>query len=147
VGVLGAGHVTDRFGVPRQLEALGVQDVAVLLPWEHAEDCEALRADVADAVFGLDATPEAPGRKPRLGVRISRDEGGVRVLEVMQDSVAAAARIEKDDVIFEAAGSAVAETGDLIAVVQRQAPGTWLPLKLRRAGESLEIIAKFPSGT
>jgi uncharacterized iron-regulated protein len=147
VGVLGAGHVQDRFGVPHQLDALGVTDVAVLLPWDHGQDCGALNVGLADAVFGLDPTPVTAPPKPRLGIRISSSEGGVRVVEVMQDSVAAAARIEQEDVIYEAAGIAVAAPADLIAVVQRQAPGTWLPLKVRRAGASLEIIAKFPSET
>ena len=34
---------------------------------------------------------------------------------------------------------------DLIQIVQRQAPGTWLPLKVRRSGEDIEIVAKFPT--
>jgi len=29
--------------------------------------------------------------------------------------------------------------------VQRQAPGTWLPLKVKRGSETLELIAKFPA--
>ena len=32
----------------------------------------------------------------------------------------------------------------VIAVVQRQAPGTWLPIKVKRGGETLDLVAKFP---
>ena len=33
---------------------------------------------------------------------------------------------------------------DLIGVVQRQSPGTWLPLVLKRDGKTVETVAKFP---
>jgi len=34
---------------------------------------------------------------------------------------------------------------DLMEVVARQAPGTWLPLSIRRDGQEIDIIAKFPT--
>ena len=34
---------------------------------------------------------------------------------------------------------------DIIGIVKRQAPGTWLPLKLKRGGDIIELIAKFPA--
>jgi S1-C subfamily serine protease len=34
---------------------------------------------------------------------------------------------------------------DLVEAVQRQAPGTWLPLKVRRGAETIELVAKFPA--
>ena len=34
---------------------------------------------------------------------------------------------------------------DVVAAVKRQAPGTWLPLKVKRGSEMIEIIAKFPA--
>jgi hypothetical protein len=34
--------------------------------------------------------------------------------------------------------------GEVVEIVQRQAPGTWLPLKVRRGDNTLELIAKFP---
>ena len=36
-------------------------------------------------------------------------------------------------------------TQDLIDIVQRQAPGTWLPLTVRRGEDSHEIVARFPT--
>ena len=150
VGIIGSGHLEHGDGVPRQLAQLGVSNVSVLLPWETSRDCARLTADLADAVFGLDpppaqASPHAARRqKPRLGVRIHDSEDGVRVVEVIDDSVAQTADIRADDVIATAAGLAVSRTGELIAIVQRQAPGTWLPLVIKRNGQQLEIIAKFP---
>jgi S1-C subfamily serine protease len=52
--------------------------------------------------------------------------------------------IEAGDVIVEAAGLPVAGGGDLIATVKRQSPGTWLPLKIRRAGATIDRVARFP---
>ena len=59
-------------------------------------------------------------------------------------SIAEAAGIRDGDVISEAAGVPLKEFTDLRTVVQRQAAGTWLPLKVKRQNETLEIIAKFP---
>lgn len=144
VGIIGQGHLRHGFGVPWQLADLGIGDVAVLLPYEASSDCTPPGADLADAVFGVDYKALAPARRPRLGVRIERGEDGVRVVEVLAESVAAEAGIRAGDVIVEAAAVTVVRPGDLFAKVTRQAPGTWLPLTVRRDGESIEIVARFP---
>ena len=147
IGVIGDGHLENRWGVPHQLAALGRDGVSVLLPWDRGRDCADLTNRLADAVFGLDppmvVESEAPWR-PRLGVMIKTVEGALRVLDVVEGSVAETAGIQTDDVIASAAGVALVEADELVAVIGRQAPGTWLPLVLDRNGESLDIIAKFP---
>ena len=32
----------------------------------------------------------------------------------------------------------------MVDAVQRQAPGTWLPLRVTRQSETVELVAKFP---
>ena len=66
------------------------------------------------------------------------------MLEVVGGSVAESAGIEAGDVIVTAAGLAMAGPDDLVAVIGRQAPGTWLPLVLDRDGATLDVVAKFP---
>jgi hypothetical protein len=34
---------------------------------------------------------------------------------------------------------------DLMEIVVRQPPGTWLPLSIRRGGQEIDVIAKFPA--
>jgi len=147
VGVLGTGHLERGFGVPHQLLDLGAEDHTVFIPVAPAESCEVYKEEVADALFiapgpveQADATP-----KPRLGVMIETAEGHVRVLQVVENSVAEAADIQDGDAILEAAGVALKDTADLIGIVQRQSPGTWLPLAIERDGEPMEIVAKFPA--
>lgn len=143
VGIIGSEHLRHRHGVPHQLADLGVADAAVLLPQDLGGDCALPPPDLADAVFLLDLPPAARPR-PRLGVLLSTLAEGVRVAEVMPGSVAQAAGMQVDDIVLRAAGLPVASGADLIAVVRRQAPGTWLPLELRRDGRTLEAVAKFP---
>lgn len=147
VGILGTGHLEQGFGVPFQLADLGADDNAVFLPVPPAESCEAYGGEVADALFVLPRYREtASGPSgPRLGVMIENAEERVRVLQVMDDSVAKAADIRDGDAILEAAGVALSDTAELISIVQRQSPGTWLPLSIERDGETLEIVAKFPA--
>ena len=152
VGIIGNGHLENGWGVPFQLAALGVADVTVLLPWDRGRDCDDLTGARADAVFVLDLPvidqagidlAEAPWR-PRLGVMLKTVEGALAVLEVVSGSVAENAGIEAGDVIVTAAGLAMAAPDDLVAVIGRQAPGTWLPLSLDRDGATMDVIAKFP---
>lgn len=70
---------------------------------------------------------------------------GVRIREVEPGSVADAAGLRAGDVVVEMAARPAREAGDLAAVVARQAPGTWLPLKVKRGAETLELVAKFPA--
>ena len=53
VGIMGRGHLERGAGVPRQLAALGVGHVQVLLPWDEERPCEELTPDLATAVFGI----------------------------------------------------------------------------------------------
>jgi uncharacterized iron-regulated protein len=49
VAIMGAGHLENRDGVPRQLSALGVSHVVVLLPGHDV--CAPLGAGYADAIY------------------------------------------------------------------------------------------------
>jgi uncharacterized iron-regulated protein len=144
IGIMGSGHLEGGLGVPYQLAALGVRDVAVLLPWDTTRECAALTPDLADAVFGIGPAVEAAGDRPRLGVTLAPADGaGARVAEVAPRSVAASAGLRPGDVIVEAAGTAVTTPADLRRVVDLQAPGTWLPLRVRRDGRDRQIVARF----
>ena len=145
VGIIGSGHLEYGFGVPHQLDDLGVEGAAVLLPHDQSAGCEALAPDLADAVFVVPPVAASERQRPRLGVMIETIEDRVRIIQVMDDSVAAATDVRAGDVVAEAAGVPLAATSELIEIVQRQAPGTWLPLTIERDGSSLDLVAKFPA--
>jgi hypothetical protein len=144
VGIVGRGHIESGYGIPHQLADLGIEAVEVLLPVDADIDCHAIPADLADALFVVE--PQALERQPRptLGVMIESGDNGVRVMEVVAGSVAEQAGLQAGDVIFRAAGFEVLTTGQLIEVIQRQAPGTWLPLQILRAKAEIELLARFP---
>ena len=131
VGIVGSGHLEYGHGIPHQLADLGVSDAAVLMPWETTRSCADLKTPegaIADVVFGIAAEKDAavPWR-PLLGVLIEDGEGGVRITRVIEHSVAAAAGLKAGDVVLDAAGAPTVRVADLIRIVRRQAPGTWLP--------------------
>ena len=150
VGIVGQGHLEYGYGIPHQLQALGIPDAAVLLAWDKERDCADLAGPggtpIAAAVFGIAPEEQEEGEphRPRLGIMVEPGEGGVKVGKVLPGSVAEAAGLKPDDVIVKAAGVAVAKPDDLIAIVRRQAPGTWLPLALRRGKETLDLVGRFP---
>ncbi len=145
VGIMGSGHMMNGFGVPHQLKDLGINDTAVLLPWDRQFDCKMLTPDLADAVFGLSEPQVDEEQKPKLGVHIENAENGVKVVRVVTDSIAQSAGIREDDIIVTVAGRVASNVIHVIDAVQRMVPGTWLPIVLDRDGKQLEVIAKFPS--
>jgi uncharacterized iron-regulated protein len=144
VGVMGLGHLQNRDGVPRQLAELGVKDAAVLLPWDATQPCAELTPELADALFGIEPRSEPPPDRPRLGVMLEPSDQGVRIAKVTDGSIAQRAGLQEQDIIETIAGERVGGVDEVIAAVTRQAPGTWLPISIRRAGQPLEIVARFP---
>jgi hypothetical protein len=53
VGIMGSGHIEYGDGVPHQLAALGVDDVATALPWCANTDYPANDPPIADMLFGV----------------------------------------------------------------------------------------------
>jgi uncharacterized iron-regulated protein len=143
VGIMGSGHLRDGFGVPHQLRALGVSETVVMLPWESGDRCEPPGTGSADYLFGVASSPTP--ERPRLGVMLDNGEAGVVVREVVKDSIAERAGMKQGDVVTTVAGTPVTAMKDVIAAVQRQAPGTWLPVSVRRGTQTLELIARFPA--
>ncbi|MDP1606454.1 MAG: ChaN family lipoprotein [Rhodocyclaceae bacterium] len=142
VGILGAGHVRNGHGVAHQLKHLGIAPVGTLLTWDRAESCESLGEEFADAIYLVEQPKSNP---PRLGVSTDQVGDSLRITSVMAGSVAEQAGLKSGDVIVAVAGQPVKGIETLRAAVQRQAPGTWLPLKIRRENSELEIIARFPN--
>jgi uncharacterized iron-regulated protein len=144
VAIMGAGHLRDGHGVPHQLRGLGIADPAVLLPWDVSEDCALLTAGVADLAFGVEHGRAEETQRPRLGVMLDQGEQGVTIRDVMKGSIAESAGARAGDVIKTVAGMPVKNAGTVTAAVQRQAPGTWLPITVQRGAQSLELVARFP---
>jgi uncharacterized iron-regulated protein len=143
VGIMGSGHLRDGYGTPHQLRALGVQRISVLLPFEPGESCESLRPNCADALFGMGPAPAGP-RRMLMGVLLNSVAEGSKIIEVTKGSPAEKAGLQPGDVITVAAGRKVGSVHDIIVTVARQAPGSWLPLTVRRGVQSLDIVVKFP---
>src|SRR5882757_8365689 len=136
VGVLGSGHVADGHGVPHQLKDLGVTNLTTLIPESVDTACKLVGTSYADIVFTLPPTDKtsAPER-PRLGVLLAQGDGAPRVNKVAGGSVAEAAGLQAGDHVVRAAGLETRKPDDLVDIVGRQAPGTWLPLSIRRDGQ------------
>ncbi|MDE2366869.1 MAG: ChaN family lipoprotein [Betaproteobacteria bacterium] len=148
VGIMGSGHIKHGYGVPHQLKDLRIAEVGTLLPWNNGSSCGQVVSGLADAVFGIAPSQPVSHEPPRqrLGIRFEMaQDGGVRVLQVEKGSIAEAAGIRDGDLISEAAGVPLKRLDDIVNIVKRQAPGTWLPLKLKRGADTIEIIAKFPA--
>jgi membrane-associated protease RseP (regulator of RpoE activity) len=146
VGVLGSGHVEEGHGVPNQLKDLGVAAQTSLIPVSVDTACKLVGTSFADAVFTLPRAEEAPAPdRPRLGVFLAQGDGAPRISQVADGSVAEVTGLKAGDHVIRAAGQETQNPDDLVEIIGRQAPGTWLPLSIRRDGQEIDLIAKFPA--
>jgi uncharacterized iron-regulated protein len=146
VGILGSGHVAGGHGVPHQLKDLGIPGPVTLLPMSVDEACAHVGTSYADAIFTLPREEETPpAERPRLGVVLVEGDGAPRINRVVSDSVAEITGLKVGDHVVRAAGLEMRTPGELADVVARQAPGTWLPLSIRRDGQEIDLVAKFPA--
>ena len=146
VGILGSGHVAEGHGVPHQLKDLGIVGSTTLIPVSADAACALVGTSYADAVFTLPHTDEMPPpERPRLGVMLVEGDGAPRISRVISDSVAEITGLKAGDEVVRAAGVEMRTPGELADTVARQAPGTWLPLSIRRDGQEIDLIAKFPT--
>ncbi|MDH5552046.1 MAG: ChaN family lipoprotein [Nitrosomonas sp.] len=147
VGVMGSGHILHGYGVPHQLRDLGVLDITSLLPWDTGRSCKRFVSGFADAVFGVVpyVSQISQPMRQRLGIRFEFAHGGGHVLQVEKDSIAENTGLKEADVIMKIAGLEIKDISDVINVVKRHAPGTWLPLEVKRGDKMMEMVAKFPA--
>jgi S1-C subfamily serine protease len=107
--------------------------------------CALVGSSYADAVFTLPRTEEPPpSERPRLGVVLVPGDDAPLINRVAGDSVAEITGLKAGDIVLQAAGLQMRNPDDLVEVIARQAPGTWLPLSIRRDGQVIDLVAKFP---
>jgi len=147
VGIMGNGHLRYGHGVPHQLRTLGFTQIATLLPRSEEMACDDLDPGLADAVFSLPAAALLPPQPPRLGVALEDAEGSVRVQSVTAGSLAERSGFVVGDRLIEVAGSPPINTMSVIAIIRRQPPGTWLPLRVQRGETALDLVVRFPAKT
>ncbi|NMG74982.1 ChaN family lipoprotein [Aromatoleum diolicum] len=144
VGIMGSGHIRFGYGVPHQLRDLGITRIGTLLPLPASVNCAEVRTGLADAVFALPTHAMAKPEPPRLGVRLEDEDGGVRIAEVTVGSLADKTGLKNGDRLVEVAGHAVKQARSAIASVRGQPTGTWLPVRVKRGDETLDLVVKFP---
>lgn len=144
VGIVGSGHLRFGHGIPHQLRDLGITNIGTLVATPSDTACKDIPAGIADAVFALPLQPEEKPEPPRLGVRLEDAEGGVRLSEVSAGSLAERTGLKAGDRLMEMAGAAVGKAAQVTASVRRQPPGTWLPVRIKRGEELLDMVIKFP---
>lgn len=144
VGILGEGHVRNGYGVPHQLKAFEVTRQSSLLTLPSDRSCARLPADLADAVFVIPPQPQIANLRPRLGVRLAMAGRDVLIDDVQAGSLAEQTGLKAGDLIIQAAGRTPGNVDEMILMIQHQPPGTWLPLRIRRGADTLDMVVRFP---
>ena len=148
VGLIGAGHLNTQAGVAHQLQDLGNFSIRTWIPVPEEGLCEILENydrennQLGDAIF---VTPlrQDFALKEKVGLYLRDADQGVIAENVMENSLASNAGLIDKDLIIKAAGAPVKSAAELIAIINRQSAGFWLPLTIIRQGVTTELIIKF----
>lgn len=144
VGIMGAGHVRNGHGVVHQLKDLGVTDATTLLPVSTSA-CAEVKPGIASAIFAVAPAKQDPAPPPRLGVTLADADKRVTLAQVNPGSLADASGLKAGDRIVEIGGRPATSSLVVISAVRLQPAGTWLPLKVERGSEMLDIVVRFPA--
>ena len=144
IGIMGSGHIRYGHGVPHQLSYLGAPKVSSLLPVALEGECAQIEAGVATAVFVMPDKVMPPSEPPRLGVALEDAKQGLQISAVTAGSLAEKTGLRAGDRIIDIAGRPAGSSGDAVAIIRRQPPGTWLPLRIARGDSQLDLVIQFP---
>jgi len=85
-----------------------------------------------------------PNEPPRLGVVLEDVKQGLQISTVSAGSLAEKTGLLAGDRIIDIAGRPASGSGDAVAIIRRQPPGTWLPLRIARGDSQLDLVIQFP---
>lgn len=126
---------------PTPLVILGVAAIAVVTVGGAVTLAASRRDDRSDVkervkIVHADDDDDDAGRRAYLGVRVERDDSGrARVAEVLEDSPAERAGIERGDVIVDFDGNDVARPRDLVKSLHDAEPGREAQVEVLRDGK------------
>ena len=115
-------------------------DEATLKRLQFIKQCRGLDMSLAEIQQLIDLI-----KQPQQGCQVVDQMIEQHILQVEKNSIAEVAKLQDSDVILEMAGVPVKTLEDVTTIVKRQAPGTWLPMKVKRDDQEMQVIAKFPA--
>ncbi|MBI5141900.1 MAG: ChaN family lipoprotein [Nitrospirae bacterium] len=154
VVMAGGNHVTYGFGIPRRVfRRLPVTYYTVapeIFSYEHVPKEKLMDVDVpelplqpSDFIWYIDYK-ELELKRVKLGVRMQPNEGGgIKVVEVLPDSMAEAAGIKAGDVLVEMNGQPLREPHNLTYRLKQVKPGDTVRINLVRGGHTGAAVVNF----
>jgi aminopeptidase N len=153
VVLIGAGHAVYGTGAQRQIAPLFDGGIAALVPVpvadNHGEDIDVVQASYADFVWGVPAS--ADPIYPSLGVSLAGSMGRAPnyIIQVEEDTPAAAAGLQEGDQLMSLAGEAIDGPVALRRAMADRRWGNSVEVELRRDEETMRIdvpLRRTPPG-
>lgn len=150
----GGNHITYGFGIPRRVFRrfpVTYYTVATeIFSYEHVPEEKMMDVDVpelplqpSDFIWYIDYK-ELELKRVKLGVRMQPNEGGgIKVVEVLRDSMAEAAGIRAGDVLTELNGQPLREPHNLTFRLKSVKPGDTVTINIVRGGHTGSAVVNF----
>lgn len=155
VVLAGGFHVARGYGVPRRVFRRFPEPYSIVLPYTPIREVPKGRPDllmessepllplyIADYVWSV-GYEEIKEKRVFLGVQIEKAEEGVRIIDVLPESVASKAGFQPGDIVESFDGKRMEEPFDLSYEVGLQQPGDKVYIEIIRDGKKLEMEATF----
>ncbi|PLX96678.1 MAG: hypothetical protein C0621_01565, partial [Desulfuromonas sp.] len=154
VVIAGGNHIRYGFGIPRRVfrrlplsyTLLGSDEIEI-----SAEKKESRLMDVTLPTFPMrpfdyltyTAYEDLPPHVA-LGVQLEEEEGKIKIVAILPDSVAASIGLKEGDIVVSGDGERYDEVYDLVYAVRQKEAGESMTLEILRGDKELQIDAHFP---
>lgn len=135
VVIAGNGHIRHHYGIPARVARRHP------VPYLTLVQGESITPGIADYV--LLSEPLSGQTAPRLGVAIEEQAGQVVVMHVMEESVAAKAGVQANDVLRQLAEQAIHSLSDLKFILLGLNQGETTTLHVERDGQVIDLTIHF----
>ncbi|ABK44132.1 protein of unknown function DUF399 [Magnetococcus marinus MC-1] len=148
IGLAGTGHIEFGYGIPHQLKALGLTQIATVIPWSSGSD--GIKPDSGDYAWGTPIMERVEQPPPvRLGILLEEAaksaHGPVEIAQVMPNSIAEGAGMQAKDRIIALEGQATLSNHHLVRLLRQHHWGDTLTLTLVRDGQQQSLTVQLPT--
>jgi uncharacterized iron-regulated protein len=135
VVIAGNGHIRHHYGIPARVFRRNQ------VPYVTLVQGESITPGIADYV--LLSEPLSGQTAPRLGVAIEEQTGQVVVMHVMEDSIAAQAGVQAQDVLRQLADQPIRSLSDLKFILLGLTQAETTTLQVEREAQVIDLVVNF----
>lgn len=138
IGLVGKGHLYNNYGIPSALKRRGIANLKTIVLGETEE----FSPFIGDYWFQPNQADFE--KSPTLGVILEETSEGLKIKEVLSQSLAETLALKPGDIILSIDQTPVKGISDLRIILTFKMRGSSISLSIRRAGQNIDLKGIIP---